>query len=143
MFYSLMSILHERLPCAKNFYRLREKFRRADPLYKQAIAENSSPVRTIASPKLIRGLSIPKKGKHSDKFNSQSHSPDIRIKSSKNPQNMMRKMSSNNSFGQTFHQSFGQNSFISQDMNVNLLNQNNNFNKTLTGNNRFMPNQNQ
>lgn len=61
MFYSLMSILHEKLPCAKNFYRLRNRFRRSDPKYQQAIAENSSPVRTIASPNMIRGLSISKK----------------------------------------------------------------------------------
>ena len=27
MFYSLMCVLHEKLPCAKNFYRLRKQFR--------------------------------------------------------------------------------------------------------------------
>ena len=27
MFYSLMAILHEKLPCAPNFFRLRKKFR--------------------------------------------------------------------------------------------------------------------
>ena len=70
MFYSLMSILHEKLPCAKNFYRLRNKFRSKDVKYKQAVMENSSPIRTLASPKLIRGLSISKKTVKDDKFNS-------------------------------------------------------------------------
>lgn len=68
--------------------------------------DNSSPVRTIASPKLIRGLSLTKKSVKDSKLNSQSHSPDIRIKSSKYQQNIVRKMGSNNSFEQTFHQSF-------------------------------------
>ena len=105
--------------------------------------DNSSPVRTIASPKLIRGLSLTKKSVKENKLNSQSHSPDIRIKSSKYQQNIVRKMGSNNSFEQTFHQSFAQNSLTSQDMNVNITNQNQHFNKTITGNNRFLTNNNQ
>jgi hypothetical protein len=27
MFYSVMTILHEKLPCAKNYFRMRKKFR--------------------------------------------------------------------------------------------------------------------
>ena len=54
MFYSLMAILHERLPCSKNFFRMKKTFRDREG------AECSSPVRTIASPKMIRGLSITK-----------------------------------------------------------------------------------
>lgn len=33
MFYSLMAVLHEKLPCAKNYYRLRENFRNKDKKY--------------------------------------------------------------------------------------------------------------
>ena len=61
MFYSLMVILHEKLPCARNFYRLRQKFREKDANYQQTQMDNSSPIRTIASPKMIRGLSITKR----------------------------------------------------------------------------------
>ena len=52
MFYSLMCVLHEKLPCAKNFYRLRKQFRE-----QQTGDEYCSPVRHIASPHMIRGLS--------------------------------------------------------------------------------------
>ena len=55
MFYSLMAILHERLPCSKNFFRMKKTFRD-----REHQGECSSPVRTIASPKMIRGLSITK-----------------------------------------------------------------------------------
>jgi len=55
MFYSLMAILHERLPCSKNFFRMKKTFRAAEDK-----GDCSSPVRTIASPKMIRGLSITK-----------------------------------------------------------------------------------
>ncbi len=60
MFYSLMAVLHEKLPCSKNYYRLRENFRNKDKKYQQTMKDNSSPVRQIASPKLIPGLSITK-----------------------------------------------------------------------------------
>jgi hypothetical protein len=33
MFYSLMAVLHEKLPCSKNYYRLRENFRNKDKKY--------------------------------------------------------------------------------------------------------------
>ena len=58
MFYSLMALLHERLPCAKNFYRLRQIYRKNDPKYLKQQNDNASPVRTIASPNLINGLKI-------------------------------------------------------------------------------------
>ena len=57
MFYSLMAILHERLPNAKGFFRLKRQYRdKHDEDYRSA-----SPVRKIASPKMIRGLSITKR----------------------------------------------------------------------------------
>ena len=61
MFYSLMAVLHERLPIATNFFRLKKKFRE-DARRKDGGShiQSSSPVRTIASPKMIRGLSITK-----------------------------------------------------------------------------------
>ena len=62
MFYSLMAILHERLPCAKGFFRLKRAYRNRhiDDF------RSSSPVRKIASPKMIRGLSITKRKGHLD-----------------------------------------------------------------------------
>lgn len=57
MFYSLMAILHERLPCAKGFFRMKKRFRDGH----QREGQESSPIRRIASPKMIRGLSITKK----------------------------------------------------------------------------------
>jgi hypothetical protein len=59
MFYSLMAILHEKLPCAPNFFRMRKKFRDQLSVSHQ-LEKSPSPVRTIASPKIIRGLSITK-----------------------------------------------------------------------------------
>ena len=70
---------------------------------------------------------------------SQSHSPDVRIKSSKKPQNIVRKLSSKNSFEQSFTQTFAQNSSQAlQDMNVSLVNQNVNFNKTMVNSNKII-----
>jgi hypothetical protein len=140
MFYSLMSVLHEKLPCAKNFYRLRNNFRRKDPKYQQAIKENASPIRTIASPKLIRGLSITKQQRNDGVESRHSQSPDVRIKSSKNGQNIVRKLSSKNSLEQTFSNNMAQhNSQMLQDLNVNLANQNMNFNKTMPQNKLVAP----
>ena len=48
MFYSLMAILHEKLPCSMNYFRMRRKFKDA-----QDDDGQKSPVRTIASPKII------------------------------------------------------------------------------------------
>ena len=72
MFYSLMAVLHEKLPCSTGYFRLRKKFRDARKF------DVASPVRTIASPKMIRGLSIHKEG-----ASAKSFSPDIRIKNFK------------------------------------------------------------
>jgi hypothetical protein len=57
MFYSLMAILHDKLPLASNFFRLKKKFRESKQL---SNPNNNSPIRTIASPKMIRGLSLSK-----------------------------------------------------------------------------------
>lgn len=49
MFYSLMSILHEKLPCSANYFRMRRKF-------KEQYKECQSPTKLIASPNIMRGL---------------------------------------------------------------------------------------
>lgn len=76
-----MAVLHEKLPCAIGFFRMRKKFKqRQDEDY-------ASPIRMIASPKMIRGLSIPKAAKMGNKKTELSEhgpspkvSPDVRIK---------------------------------------------------------------
>jgi len=83
MFYSLMAILHERLPCARNFYRLRKNFRENDKECLRAIQEgNLSPIRTIASPKMIRGLSLTK-AESRDANSPMKNTREIRIKNGK------------------------------------------------------------
>jgi len=93
MFYSLMAVLHEGLPCATNYFRLKKKFREMRSMTHKA----SSPIRTIASPKMIRGLSITKSLRKD--FNGDSScgspqrisSPDIRIKNLKQNELMSRR----------------------------------------------------
>ena len=77
MFYSLMAILHMQLPCAGNYFRLKKLYREGN----QNKNESNSPIRTIASPKIIRGLSITKRNKDKDSdFSGSPRSVDIRIK---------------------------------------------------------------
>ena len=77
MFYSLMAILHEKLPMATTFFRLKQKFRNM----RQGGNQNSSPVRTIASPKMIRGLSISKQmKKDTSELSCSPRSPDVKIR---------------------------------------------------------------
>ena len=56
MFYSLMSILHERIPLSKNFYKIRKKYRSS--INNFINSAESSPVRIIASPNMVKGLSL-------------------------------------------------------------------------------------
>jgi len=82
MFYSLMAVLHEKLPCATGYFRMRKKFKD-----QQSENDISSPIRSIASPKMIRGLSIPKakrQAQMSEQGQSPKFSPDIRIKNVRN-----------------------------------------------------------
>jgi hypothetical protein len=96
-----MAILHERRPCAKGFFRLKKQYRDKHRREDQA----SSPIRKIASPKLIRGLSITKKDKRggdtiSDSLASSPQrisSPEIRIKNLKQ-QDVPRKTYGNQFF---------------------------------------------
>lgn len=80
MFYSLMAILHMQLPIATNYFRLKRNFRES----RNRNTGSSSPVRTIASPKMIRGLSITNRMKKENaELSTSPRSPDIRIKNLK------------------------------------------------------------
>lgn len=76
-----MAILHERLPCSPNFYKLKKQFRHQKEA-EMGLDKSMSPVRTIASPKIMRGLSITKnqKKERNDDETSRVSSPDIRIR---------------------------------------------------------------
>ena len=83
MFYSLMAILHEKLPCAKGFFRLKKEFRDQQE-------DISSPIRTIASPNVIRGLSISKKNaRENEEIKSNGGHQEIRIKNVRQKKNSM------------------------------------------------------
>lgn len=82
MFYSLMAVLHEKLPCSMGYFRMRKKFKDS----RQDKNDMASPIRSIASPKMIRGLSISKAARAATNTNSEkgfspkTFSPDVRIK---------------------------------------------------------------
>ena len=52
MFYSIMSLLHDKLPCAAGYFKLRNDFK-----LKRRNCKSKSSVRIIAHPKMIPGLS--------------------------------------------------------------------------------------
>lgn len=79
MFYSLMCVLHERLSCSQMYFKMRKDFKDKQK------SGYSSPVRQIASPKMIRGLSIPKAAKDDSRSSPQLINPDVRIKNLKHP----------------------------------------------------------
>jgi len=87
MFYSLMAIFHEKLPIATSFFKLKKKFREKR---EEGGFNSASPVRTIASPKIMRGLSVPKNQTNSFKTEQRNgsrdwgRSPQIIIKNIKN-----------------------------------------------------------
>ena len=51
MFYSLMALLHDKLPCAQGYFKLRNEFKRKNR------DGSKSPIRTIAEPNMIKSLS--------------------------------------------------------------------------------------
>ena len=62
MFVSLMALLHERLPCAENCFRLKRVFRNeveSQPV-KKGHKQQTSPLRLIASPRMLKGLTLVK-----------------------------------------------------------------------------------
>jgi len=57
MFCSIMRVLHDNLPCTKNYFMQRRKFR----LNLDSPEHSPAKVKEIASPKIVRGLSLTKK----------------------------------------------------------------------------------
>jgi len=51
MFYNLMSLFHDKLPCSQNFFRLKKIFRTK---LRAAGDGSDSPIRSIASPSLMQ-----------------------------------------------------------------------------------------
>lgn len=56
MFTSLMRVLHENLPCSRNFFSLKKKYRIQQSSNDEE--EGRRNIREIASPRIVRGLSI-------------------------------------------------------------------------------------
>lgn len=63
-FFSLMALLHERLPCAPNIFRMKRVFRKQNALGEtiSVSCKSQSPVREIASPRMMKGISLFKCG---------------------------------------------------------------------------------
>ena len=67
MFFSLITVLHEQLPCSMNVFRLKKQFRNKMALGITGGGNGSgrkgsqSPARSIASPSMVKGLSKFKK----------------------------------------------------------------------------------
>jgi hypothetical protein len=57
MFYSIMAVLQERLPCSSNFFRMKKLYRSKLNADTNLGRKSMSPHRTIASPSLVKGLS--------------------------------------------------------------------------------------
>lgn len=53
MFTSIMRVLHEMLPCSRNFFNMKRKFRA-----QQNEDDEQRKIREIASPRMVRGLSL-------------------------------------------------------------------------------------
>lgn len=72
MFYSLMALLHDKLPCAGGYFQLRNEFKNKNS------GNSKSPVRTIAAPNMIMGLSPTRKT--TQQFKSQEiYGKEVRI----------------------------------------------------------------
>jgi len=59
MFTSIMRVLHEMLPCSRNFFNMKRKYRLKQAERDENAGEIRS-VREIASPRFVRGLSLGK-----------------------------------------------------------------------------------
>lgn len=63
MFTSLMRVLHETLPCSRNFFKMKQTFREEqEEETKDGVEERKEGrrIRKIATPKVVRGLSLSK-----------------------------------------------------------------------------------
>lgn len=105
MFTSIMRVLHEMLPCSRNFFSMKRKYRMM-----QASDHDRSPesrkIREIASPRLVRGLSLGKSpsrrissrgcstssqnGGLTNRFSAMAlkESPNVRVKKNVNPEHV-------------------------------------------------------
>ena len=59
MFTSIMRVLHEMLPCSRNFFSMKRKYRMAQRPREDG-TERRTKVKEIASPRMVRGLSLGK-----------------------------------------------------------------------------------
>lgn len=63
MFTSIMRVLHEMLPCSRNFFSMKRKYRQRQLLIDEDNASDfarAQRIREIASPRMVRGLSLGK-----------------------------------------------------------------------------------
>jgi len=59
MFTSIMRVLHEMLPCSRNFFSMKRKYRLRQQDNEERKSEGRR-IREIASPRFVRGLSLGK-----------------------------------------------------------------------------------
>ena len=60
MFTSIMRVLHETLPCSRNFFGMKRKYRLRQLAIDEEFPTHESKIREIASPRIVRGLSLGK-----------------------------------------------------------------------------------
>ena len=58
MFTSIMRVLHELLPCSRNFFSMKRQYYRAKQLTHDNNEEIQTKVKEIARPRMVRGLSM-------------------------------------------------------------------------------------
>jgi hypothetical protein len=98
MFTSLMRVLHEMLPCSKNFFNMKRKYRLSQAEDDDGNRSDNRRVREIASPRIVRGLSLHKSPSRrlssrgasigsTDGFSRfQAVGADVRVKRNVNPE---------------------------------------------------------
>ena len=59
MFTGIMRVLHEMLPCSRNFFSMKRKYRMAQQA-RDDVTERRTKIKEIASPRMVRGLSLSK-----------------------------------------------------------------------------------
>ena len=108
MFTSLMRVLHEMLPCSKNFFNMKRKYRQSQAEDDDGNRSDNRKVREIASPRIVRGLSLHKSPSRrlssrgasigsTDGFSRfQGLGSDVRVKRNVNPE-IIRNSSRKNS----------------------------------------------
>ena len=94
MFCSIMRVLHDNLPCTKNYYIQKRRYRDLMNSVNPMRRRSSSPsVKEIASPKFVKGLQFNRRDSNTSKdfehLNDNSPNPrkheDFRVKNTVNP----------------------------------------------------------